>query len=102
MDSGRKLFDDVARVAGGAFETLAGVREEIEGLIRHRIDRALAGRNLVTRDEFEAVREIAVAARADADRLGTRVAELEAGLAEAGKRPASRARRKPRRAAGKT
>lgn len=100
MDSSRsRMFDDVARVAGGAFETLAGVREEIEGLIRHQLDRVLSGRNLVTRDEFEAVRELAAAARAECSLLQKRVAELEAraqGPARKPAKPAPRGKRKGR------
>ncbi len=74
-----KAFDDAARVAGGALGTLAALRREVEGLVRHRLDRALARMDLVTRDEFEAVKEMAVTARAVQDRLEARVAELEAG-----------------------
>lgn len=74
-----KAFDDAARVAGGALGTLAALRREVEGLVRHRLDRALARMDLVTRDEFEAVKEMAVTARAAQDRLEARVAELEAG-----------------------
>lgn len=102
MDSNRRIFDDVARVAGGAFETLAGVREEIEGLIRHQIDRMLSGRNLVTRDEFDAVQELAAATRAECDLLQKRVAELEAraaGPARKPAKPAPRGKRKRRPAA---
>lgn len=73
-----KAFDDAARVAGGALGTLAGLRREVEALVRHQLDRVLARMDLVTRDEFEAVKEMAVTARAAQDRLEARVAELEA------------------------
>ena len=74
-----KAFDDAARVAGGALGTLAALRREVEALVRHQFDRVLARMDLVTRDEFEAVKEMAVTARAAQDRLEARVAELEAG-----------------------
>ena len=74
-----RAFDDAARVAGGALGTLTALRRELEGLIRHQLDRMLARMDLVTRDEFEAVREMAVTARAAQDRLEARIAELEAG-----------------------
>ena len=74
-----KAFDDAARVAGGALGTLAALRREAEALVRHQLDRVLARMDLVTRDEFEAVKEMAVTARAAQDRLEARVAELEAG-----------------------
>ena len=74
-----RAFDDAARVAGGALGTLTALRRELEGLIRHQLDRMLARMDLVTRDEFEAVREMAVTARAAQGRLEARIAELEAG-----------------------
>ena len=74
-----KAFDDAARVAGGALGTLAALRREAEALVRHQLDRVLARMDLVTRDEFEAVKEMAVTARAAQDRLEARVVELEAG-----------------------
>ena len=93
MQSRNRILDDAARVAGGALETLAGIRREIEDLVRHRIDTILANRDLVTRDEFDAVKEIAVSARAEQQRLEARVVELEekvARLARASARPARR------------
>ena len=93
MQSRNRILDDAARVAGGALETLAGMRREIEDLIRHRIDMILANRDLVTRDEFDAVKEIAVNARAEQQRLEARVVELEekvARLARTSARPARR------------
>ena len=54
MENRNRMFDDAARVAGGALGTLAGVRREVEGLVRHQLDRLLSTMDLVTRDEFEA------------------------------------------------
>ena len=41
MQSRNRVFDDAARVAGGAFGTLSGIRREVEGLVRHQIDQLL-------------------------------------------------------------
>ena len=64
MQTKHRLFDDAAKLAGGAIGTLAGVRREIEALARQQLDRLLDGMELVTRDEFEAVKAMAAAARA--------------------------------------
>ena len=93
MQSRNRILDDAARVAGGALETLAGMRREIEDLIRHRIDMILSSRDLVTRDEFDAVKEIAVSARAEQQRLEARVIELEEKVARLARTSARSARR---------
>ncbi len=88
MQGGNRLFDDLAKVASGAASTLAGVKDEVEVLLRQRIESALSEMDLVPRDEFEAVKEIAANARAGQEKLEARVAELEAQLVKA--KPASR------------
>lgn len=93
MQTRHRLFDDAAKLAGGAIGTLAGVRREIEALARQQLDRLLDGMELVTRDEFEAVKAMAAAARAENERLAARIAILEGG------RPARKAA--PKTAAGR-
>lgn len=88
MDSRNRVFDDAARVAGGAMGALAGVRREVETLVRHQIDRILSNMDVVSRDEFEAVREMAATARREQERLEERVAALEAALAGNKEKPA--------------
>ncbi len=95
MQTQSRFFDDIARVANGALSAAAGVRAEIEQLVRQQFDRFLADRNLVTREEFEAVEAMAAKAREEQEKLAARVAELEAALAT--KTPA----RKPAAAAAK-
>jgi hypothetical protein len=77
MQSQNQFFDDLARVAAGAVGTLSGVRSEIESRVREQLERVLAGMDLVTRDEFEAVKAMAATARAEQEDLAKRVAELE-------------------------
>ncbi len=94
MQTRNRMFDDAARVAGGAFGTLAGIKREIEALARQQFERMIGGLDLVTRDEFEAVREMAVTARAEQEAMAERLAALEkaAGI-EAPARPTRRPRR---------
>jgi len=73
-----KFFDDLAGVAGGAFSALAGARDEVETLIRARLDETIRRLDLVRREEFEVVAELARRARAESEALAVRVAALEA------------------------
>jgi len=50
-----RFFDDLARVATGALSALSGVRSEVEARLREQLENLLAGMDLVSRDEFEAV-----------------------------------------------
>lgn len=98
MQSSNRILDDLARVAGGAVGTLSGMRAEMETLIRQRIERMLAGMDLVPRDEFEAVKEMAAKARAENEVLSRRVAALEAAQGKPGKAKTTTARPRTRRA----
>ncbi len=77
MQSQNRFFDDLARVAAGAMGTLSGVRSEVETRIREQLERVLAGMDLVSRDEFEAVKAMAAKARSEQEDLQRRVAGLE-------------------------
>lgn len=77
-----RLFDDLARVASGALSTFAGVKDEVESLVRQQLERLLADSDLVSREEFEAVKAMAAKARAEQEGLTREVAELEARLAD--------------------
>ena len=65
MASRSNFMADLAQVANGAASAFGGVREEIDNLIRQRVERNLNIRGLVTREEFDALRtrHEAVAAR---------------------------------------
>lgn len=77
MQTENRLFDDLARVASGALNTLGGLREEIEARVRERVERLANDMDLVSREEFDAVRTMAVKARSEQERLEARVVELE-------------------------
>lgn len=76
-----RIFDDFAGVAGGAFSAIAGIGEELGALVRSRVDEALSALQLVRREEFEAVSELAAAARDGQEAATARLATLEARLA---------------------
>jgi len=75
-----KIFDDLARVAGGALGALSGMRDEAEQRLRRLFEDILGRMDLVRREEFEAVRAIAVKAREEQERLTERLAALESRL----------------------
>ena len=78
MQTRNRIFDDAAKLAGGAVGTLEGVRREIEALVRQQVERILSRFDLVTRDEFDAVMEMAARARAEQEELAKRLEMLEA------------------------
>jgi BMFP domain-containing protein YqiC len=80
MQSQNRIFDDIARVAGGALGALTSLKDEIETMIRDRLERFMADGNFVRREEFDVVKAMAAEARAEQERLAQRVAALEAVL----------------------
>jgi hypothetical protein len=81
MQTRDKLFDDLSQLMTNAAGMAQGVKTEAETAMKSWIERKLADANLVTRDEFDAVREMASRAREENESLAARVAELEARLA---------------------
>jgi BMFP domain-containing protein YqiC len=81
MQTQNRFFDDLARVAAGAMGTLSGMKSEVESRVREQFERVLAGMDLVSRDEFEAVKAMAAKARTEQEDLQRRVTELESQIA---------------------
>lgn len=79
MQSENRFFDDFAKVLNGAAGTLAGMGREAEAAMRTRVRDFVTGLDMVSRDEFEAVKLMAEAAREENARLSVRIAALEAG-----------------------
>jgi len=77
LQSQNRILDDIARVAGGALGALSGLKQEIEHLVRQRVEKFLADRDLITREEFEVVKAVAAQARTEQEELSARVAKLE-------------------------
>ncbi len=78
MQSRNQFLDDLAQLATNAMGVAQGAREEAETAFRSMIDRWLADRDFVTREEFDAVRAMAQKAREENEALKARVAALEA------------------------
>lgn len=77
MQKDSKLFDDVAKLASGAAGTLLDIKREVEAAIMAKMERLLLKMNVVSREEFEVVRELAAKARAEQEKLEKRLSELE-------------------------
>lgn len=81
MQTTNRVLEDLAKVANGAVSTLVGIKAELEAMVRQQAERLLAGLDLISREEFEAVRAMAAKARTEQEKLEKRVAALEARLA---------------------
>jgi BMFP domain-containing protein YqiC len=81
MQSENRLFDDFVKMVNGVAGTMAGVGREAESSAREKFKEWMGGTDFVGRDEFEAVKAMAVAARDENDALKARIAALEAQLA---------------------
>ena len=79
MQVDNKLLDDLARVAGSAVGALSGIRNEVEGQIRQQFERILSQMDVVSREEFEAVKAMAATARARQEELEEELAAARAG-----------------------
>jgi BMFP domain-containing protein YqiC len=77
-----RFFDDLSRFMTDAAGLADGARREAQTFARTQIERMMAGMDIVHREEFEAVKEMAARARDENERLAARVAALEARLAE--------------------
>ncbi|HYE27323.1 MAG TPA: accessory factor UbiK family protein [Allosphingosinicella sp.] len=86
MQSENRLFDDFVKVMNGAAGTLAGMGREAENAFRERMREWVGGLDMVSREEFEAVKAIAVAAREESAALKSRVEALEAAAVSKPKR----------------
>ena len=71
--SGR-LFDDLSRLITDAAGLAEGARREVETIVRAQFERLLAGMDVVTREEFEAVKDMAAKARSENEALAARIA----------------------------
>jgi hypothetical protein len=78
MQTRGKIFDDISQLMTNAMGVAQGARAEAETAMKSLVDRWLADRNLVTRDEFDAVRAMAQKAREENETLRARLDALEA------------------------
>ena len=82
MQTRNKILDDVSQLMTNAMGVAQGAREEVETAMKSMIDRWLADRDFVTREEFDAVRAMAQKAREENTALEQRIAALEAQVGE--------------------
>ena len=81
MQGGNKIFDDLSKLMTNAVGVAQGAKTEAETAMKGFIDRWMADRNFVTREEFDAVRAMAQKAREENASLEARIAALEAAAA---------------------
>ena len=80
MQSQNRMLDDLVKMLNGAAGTVAGMGREAEGGLRERMREWVGGMDMVSREEFDAVKAMAAAARDENDALAKRIAALEATL----------------------
>ena len=81
MQSENRMFDDLVKMVNGIAGTMAGAGREAESAARERMREWIGGEDFVGRDEFEAVKAMAAAARDENEVLKGRIAALEAKVA---------------------
>ena len=101
MQTQSRILEDLARVAAGAMGVAQEMRQEAELRIKEQFERLLGSMDLVTREEFEAVKAMAEAAREEQAVMAERLAKLEAAAAKPKKTAAPRKPRKSRATAEK-
>ena len=96
MQSENRFFDDLAKMVNGVAGTVAGAGREAESAMRERAKEWIGRMDFVSREEFEAVKQMAATARADAEALKARLDKLEgASKADTVKTPAGKPAAKP-------
>jgi BMFP domain-containing protein YqiC len=80
VQSDNKIFEDVGKLATSALGVAQNVKEEVETLIRQRLERAVAELDVVSREEFETVWAMAQKAREENEELRARIDALEGQL----------------------
>ncbi len=94
MTTPNRFLDDMARVAGGAVSAVTGLKGDAQSALRRQMEHLLVDMDLISRDEFDAVKAMASRARAEQEKLETRVSELEAQL-KTSKKATPKTARKP-------
>lgn len=91
MQKDHKFFEDIARMASSAGGTFMEMKREIESMVTAQVEKLLRRMDIVTREDFNLVREMAVKARTEQEKLAARVEQLEKLLSEkeGSKKPSS-------------
>jgi BMFP domain-containing protein YqiC len=83
MQTQNRIFEDLSKVATSALGTFAGLGREVETMAKNRVRELAGAADMVSRDEFEAVKAMAANARTEVEALKAEVAALKAALAPA-------------------
>jgi BMFP domain-containing protein YqiC len=95
-----RILDEFAKLMTDAAGAAQGVRREVENAFKSQAEKLLNSMEIVQREEFEAVRDMALKARAQNKKLEARIAELEAKLSKTtGEAPTGTADAAPKRSA---
>jgi len=100
MQSENRMFDDMVKMVNGLAGTFAGMGREAESSAREKMREWMAGSDFVGRDEFEAVKAMAAAARDENEALKARIVALEAKLIPAAASAAPKRGGKPKASPG--
>ncbi len=79
-----RFFDELSKLMTNAAGAAQGVRKEVDTLVQSQVERVLNNMNIVKREEFDVVRDMAEKARSENERLEKQIAELEAKLGGSG------------------
>ncbi|KXJ58838.1 MAG: hypothetical protein AXW12_04990 [Thalassospira sp. Nap_22] len=92
MQINNRILDDLTRVTNSALGTMTGVKGEVDAMIRQQFEKILLNMDLVTREEYDVVHDVAVRAAERIDALEAKIADLEKRLdaTEPAKKPAAK------------
>lgn len=96
MQSQNRIFDDLVKMMNGVAGTVAGVGREAEGSMREKMREWVGGMDFVSRDEFDAVKAMAAAARDENEALRKRIEALEAAAGSTAKAVRAKPTRNPK------
>lgn len=82
MQSSNRLLDDLAKMANGALSAATGARQELEQFMQQRLERFMNEKGWVSREEFDAVRDMARKSREEQEAFAARLSELESRMAK--------------------
>lgn len=92
MQINNRILDDLTRVTNSALGTMTGVKGEVDALVRQQFEKILMNMDLVTREEFDVVHDVAIRAAERIDALEAKIADLEKRLeaSDADAKPAAK------------
>ncbi|KJE35801.1 hypothetical protein UF64_06695 [Thalassospira sp. HJ] len=92
MQINNRILDDLTRVTNSALGTMTGVKGEVDAMIRQQFEKILMNMDLVTREEYDVVHDVAIRAAERIDALEAKIADLEKRLdaAAPAKKPAAK------------